>query len=190
MRANPSELRKITARLTTRERMRRPPVSRRNRRLTAFRPAAIARVYSQGARRGLRGEPTGVNPPSSASWRGCWPHTPGPAPRAGSPAGDPTDGAVGGLGTQQGLGQANAHMSRRFAPLRHLGASQRARYHETCRRLVAWIFSPQPKRNELPNGTARLPLEAFVWEGIEHLIEDSVLRPAVHPDGEGRPWPN
>ena len=56
-----------------------------------------ARAYSQGAGRVLRGRPAGSNPFASASWRGSCPPMPGPTPEAGSPAGGPTDGALGRL---------------------------------------------------------------------------------------------
>lgn len=83
MRANPNQPRKITVRLATRARMRHPPASRWNRRSTAFRRVATAWVYSQGARRVLRGEPFGSNPSASASWCGFCPHMPDQHQRTG-----------------------------------------------------------------------------------------------------------
>lgn len=66
----------------------------------------------------------------------------------------------------------------------------------TCRWSVDRFFSrADPVRMDLDAGAVQRhrrrlePPELFLLEGFEHPVKDSVLRPAIHPGGEGMPPP-
>lgn len=148
MRTSPGEPSKITTRLATREEDATPPVSRWTRRSTAFRRVAIARAYSQGARRGLRRGPTGSDSP---------PVPDGAALVRIFPAQPPGQLAAFGRGRTWPRNARMSDVLRLYGTWGHFGRSATAR-----RPNARWpgSFRPSPSGMSLPNGAPakhRLP---------------------------------
>ena len=141
--------RNITSSFSKREKMRRNPFRRRNRRSTSLRRLYISRSYSQGLRRVLFGGTTGAKPRSSANWRVRSSSYARSITSAGLPDGRPCLSGAFGPAARRAPDRGRARGRRPSGRPRQPDESWWSSRRGTCRWPEGRFFFPRPRRPDV-----------------------------------------
>ena len=179
--------RKSTSSLSKREKMRRKPFNRRNKRSTSLRLLYSSLSYSQGLTRLESGGTTGSNPNSNASWRVSLPSYARSITIDRSLRCGPGGGAACGLPVRRGLswGKGEGH-GRSSICGNHMNLGGPAATRLSDGLWSVFFNAPRAIGMNFDHGTVhrvRLELDShylFSLQMFEYPVEHTVLGPAVH----------